>query len=145
MIETDTKLNRTNKLNIIIKYLLSVGNKMVIAKKYSGVTNHYWRAEDITCLKNTIQAVGPNFTLPDNNVLKSDQQDHLPISLKLSKTAKQATVLPHLNNSSLVSFEQLCDDNCKVLLNKKYIYLVKDNDLILEGHHNQSDGLWDIL
>ena len=92
---------------------------MVIAKGDSGATIHYWREENMTCLKDIIRAVGPNVTLPNNSVLQSDQQDQLPISSNLSKTAQQSTVLPHLKSSSLVSLGQLCDDKYKVLLDKK--------------------------
>ena len=63
----------TNKLNVIKKYLLSVRNKLVIAERDNGDTNNYWREAYITCLKNFIQVIGPNITLPDHSVLISDQ------------------------------------------------------------------------
>ena len=91
---------------------------MVIANGDRRATNHYWREEDMTCLKNIIRAVGPNITLPNNSVLKSDQQGYLLISSKLSKIVQQATVLPHLKSSSLI-LGQLCDDSCNILLVKK--------------------------
>ena len=58
--------------------------------------------------------------------------------------AKKATVLPDLKSSSLISLGQLCDDNCKVLLDKKKLQVFKENDVILEGIRNPKDGLWDI-
>ena len=48
MIGTDKKVNIIDKLNVIIKYVLSIGNKMVITKGDSGATNHYWREEAMT-------------------------------------------------------------------------------------------------
>ena len=39
---------------------------------------------------------------------------------------------------------QLYDDNCKILLDLKKLYVVKDKDLILEGMRHLQDGLWDI-
>ena len=53
-------------------------------------------------------------------------------------------MLTHLNSFSLVSLVQLCDDNCKMLLDRKSLYVVKNKELILRGHRNQNDGLWDI-
>ena len=100
MFGTDSKVMITNKLNLIQKYLLSVGKKSVIVKVNSGATNHYWRKEDMACLYMIQHAIGPEFILPDNSVIKSDPQDHLPISQKLSQEARKATVLTHLKSSS---------------------------------------------
>ena len=128
MFGTDNKVIITNKLNLIKKYLLSVRVKVVIAKGDSGAINYYWRKEDIACLQMIQYAIGPEVTLPDNSVIKSDQQDHLPISQKLSQEAQKATVLPHLKSSSLVSLGQLCDNNCKMSLDKKKLYVVKNKE-----------------
>ena len=50
MFGTDNKMKITNKLNLIQKYLLSVGKRVVIAKGDSGTTNRYWRKEDVVFL-----------------------------------------------------------------------------------------------
>ena len=125
MFGTDNKIKPTNKLNLIQKYLLSVRKRVVIAKGDSGETNHYWRKEGITCLQMIQRVIGPEVTLPDNSVIKFDQQGQLPISKKLLSEAQKATVLPNLKISSLVSVGQLCDDNCKLLLDKKSLYVGK--------------------
>ena len=39
---------------------------------------------------------------------------------------------------------KFCDDDCQVLLDKKILYVVKENFLVLQGDRNQYDGLWDI-
>ena len=127
MFGTDNKVKITNKLNLIQRYLLSVG-KVVIPKGDSGATNRYWKKEDIACSQMVQRVIGPEVILPHNSVIKSDQQGHLPISKKLSSDDQKATVLPHLKSSSLVSLVKLCDDKCKVLLDRKNLYVVKNKE-----------------
>ena len=42
-----------------------------------------------------------------------------------------------------MSLGQLCDDDCKVELDKKNLKVFKKEKLIMKGHRNKSDGLWD--
>ena len=65
-------------------------------------------------------------------------------SHKLSEKAKKATILNNLHSSSLLSFGQLCDDGCDVLLQSKKCYVIKNKDIILQGTRNIYDKLWDI-
>ena len=53
-------------------------------------------------------------------------------------------VLPSLKRSSLISLGQLCDNDCRVILDKKKLYIDKDDKLVLEGNRNRTNGLWDI-
>ena len=82
--------------------------------------------------------------LPNATNIIPSLQGHLPLSNKLPMKAKKATVLPDLKSSSLISLRQLCDDDCKVLLDKKKLQVFKENDVILEGTRNLKDGLWDM-
>ena len=68
----------------------------------------------------------------------------LPLHKKLSKKAKQGHILPNLTSSSLVALGPLCDNGCTVILTDKTLTAVKDNNVILRGLWNRSDGLWDI-
>ena len=43
-----------------------------------------------------------------------------------------------------MSLGQLADDGCVIFLNKAYLKVFKNFDLILQGFRNKSDGLWDI-
>ena len=116
----------------------------LIAKGDSAATSHYWRNEDTACLKNIRNVQGPSVTLPNNVAIASNRQGQLSLNSKLSLSAQKATILPNLKSSSLISLGQLCDDDCEILLNKKRLYVVKDKDVILQGHRNYDDGLWDI-
>ena len=118
--------------------------KNIKAKGDSGASNHYWRLADLDVFDELITKTGPTVALPDNTTLTSSQQGILPLSTELSVKAKTAVILDNLQSSSLISFGQLCDDDCEVLLQKKKCYVVKNKNIILEGTRNASDKLWDI-
>ena len=99
---------------------------------------------DKKCLTNLKISPGPTVTLPNNEQISSTEQGQLPLHSKLSNTALTAAVLPGLQSSSLISLGQLCDDDCDILLNKKSLFVVKDNELMMEGLRNKGDKLWDI-
>ena len=72
------------------------------------------------------------------------EHGNLPLSRKLSETAQIATILLELRSSSLLSLCQLFDDDCDILLNKKKMYVIKEDELTIQGARNKLDGLWDI-
>ena len=87
---------------------------------------------------------GPTITLPDASTLTATQAGLIPTSNLLSKKAKRATIVPGLKTSSLIALPQLCDDGCKVLLDDKHLYAIKDKQVVMKGYRNQQDKLWDI-
>jgi hypothetical protein len=82
--------------------------------------------------------------LPDNTSIKATESGHLPLSNLLTQNAKKAHVLRDLHSASLISLGQLCDDNCNIILTKEHLTIFKNNQLIITGTRNQTDGLWDI-
>ena len=117
---------------------------VTIAKGDSGASKHYWRPQDKNCLTNVQPYTAVAVTLPNSSSITSETKGQLPLSTKLSSKAKEAIVLPQLQSSSLISLGQLCDDNCNIQLNKKELKVYKNNELVMKGFRNQSDGLWDI-
>ena len=115
----------------------------IIAKADSGASNHYWMIKDQSILNNLFQQLGPTVFLPNNQSITSTAHGHLPLPT-LSKNSTKAHVLPGLQNSSLLSLGQLCDDGCIVHLTKSTLHVFKNNDLILTGLRNPHDGLWDV-
>ena len=83
-------------------------------------------------------------TLPNSNTISSQTKGKLPILSKLSPRAREAIVLPQLKSLSLISLGQLCDDNCKIHLDKKELKVHKEKELVMKGYRNLSDRLWDI-
>ena len=118
--------------------------KVVVTKRDSTVSGHYWREEDIDCLQNMIDKKGADVMLSDSPQINSTLQSKLPLPSSLSKESSTAVVLPYLKSSLLTSLDQLCDDDYRVILNKKNIYVEKDDKLVLESDRNLIDGLWDI-
>ena len=82
--------------------------------------------------------------LPNGDTISASSKRILPISSKLSTQVRTAMILLGLNSASLISIDQLCDDECNIYLNKKTLIAVKDKEIILEGTRNHTDGLWDI-
>ena len=95
-------------------------------------------------LQNVSDKKGPSVMLPDSSTIHENQQGKLPLSSSLSNEASNVVVILSLKSSSLILLGQLCDDACREILNKKNIYVAKDNQMVLEGHKNLTDGLWDI-
>lgn len=48
--------------------------------------------------------------------IKSTAAGQLPLAPTLSNSAQKAAILEDLQSASIISFDQLRDDNCKVLL-----------------------------
>ena len=76
--------------------------------------------------------------------LVATKKGQLPLCNQLSKKAKEVAILEGLNSASLISFGQLCDDDCQVLLDKYECRVTKANKLVMHGTRNKTDGLWDI-
>ena len=116
-------------------------------KADSGASRHYIRQSDTNILQQ-IKTItdGPCVSLPDNTVMTGTQQGYLPLDrTSLSPNATQAHVFPHLSSASLLSLGQLCDDDCKVYLDKHSLQVYKHDKVVLTGKRNYTDGLWDVL
>lgn len=99
--------------------------------------------KDKNILSNIIEQAGPTVFLPNNDHISSNAAGHLPIP-SLSKESTKAHLLPGLQNSSLLSLGQICDDDCIIHLTKSNLYIFKDQKLLLTGYRNHRDGLWDV-
>ena len=82
---------------------------------------------NITSLQN-----GPKAILPNQTTIQADSIVILPLHPSLSKVAQTAYSFPNLNNESLLSVGQLCDDDCEVLFDKKKVQILKNNKIILQ-------------
>ena len=67
----------------------------------------------------------------------------LPLTTELTSKAKQAHVFTELK-TPLLSLGQLADDGCEIVLSESKLTASKNNNIILTGYRNYSDGLWDI-
>ena len=119
-------------------------NAVVIAKGDSGASSHYIRPQDERVLNNVQHRTGPEVTQPDGTNLNITGTGDLPLHKSLSAQARKGHILPNLTSSSLVALGPLCDDGCTVILTDKTLTAVKNNNIVLRGHRNRSDDLWDI-
>ena len=70
-------------------------------------------------------------------------EGNIPLSA-LSDQATNTEIFPNLNHS-LISLDQLCDDNCIITLTKQDRIIKKNNKTILQGKQSTSgDKLWQI-
>ena len=86
---------------------------------------------------------GPTVHLADDTTIKSTSKGILPLTSTLSDSAKEAHLFSELK-SPLLSLGQLCDDGCEIHLSKTELTASKNNNIILKGYRNPSDGLWDV-
>ena len=85
----------------------------------------------------------PVAALPDKSIIQASHQGFLPFP-KVSRDAQKVLVYPNLTNASLLSIGQFCDDGCAAVFTKTSMYIIKNNDLIIHGRRNKTDGLWDV-
>ena len=116
----------------------------IIAKGDSGATDHYIREEDKSILHNIHQSYSTAIVQPDGAILNADKRGFLNLPPELSEEALQATIVPSLKSTSLISLGKLCDDGCEVKLNSKTLQATKNNKIVVTGIRNHQDGLWDI-
>ena len=116
--------------------------KPPILKADSGATKTYIQSKHAHFLQNKYQLKdGPYATLPDNSKIQATIRGTLPLHPSLAPTA---LVYPNLNNESLLSIGQLCDDGCIAIFEKSKLSILKNGKVILSGHRNSTDGLWDV-
>ena len=66
----------------------------------------------------------PEVLLPDTSMLKAAMESQLPLGYLVIMRAKETVVFDNLQ-CSLIYIGQLCDDDCKILLNKNKLYAFK--------------------
>ena len=117
----------------------------VTAKADSGASCHCFKKSDEVILNNLQHdSNGPTLLLPNLQTIKANRKGSLPINLSPAATSANIFNEDDLKNASLISLGQLCDDDCKVFLDKHKLLVYKDNKKIIHGSRNRSDGLWDV-
>ena len=106
--------NFTNFINTLtVIPPLKTNLPQLVCKADSGASRTYFKQSEKTILLNRQKLLhGPQVNLPDGKTLQALETGTMPLHHLLSLAAKEAKVLPGLNNSSLISIGQLCDDGC---------------------------------
>ena len=138
--------NKCNKKIFNFKSKLSIiPPNLNIAKADSGASTHSFCISDKKLLNNIRKMTNaPKCQLPDGTIISPKEQGEIKQFKNLSESAKLAYVHPALKSASLISIGQLCDDGCTATFDKTKLEIIKNNKIIVQGHRNPDDGLWDI-
>ena len=95
---------------------------VVVAKADSGALQHYFKTANVAAVKNcTSTIVGPTVSLLDGTTMMATHKGNLELAPTLTKKETSVHVFSGIENSSLLSIGQLCDDDCVAVLNKHKI------------------------
>ena len=108
----------------------------------SGASNHYL-TKNAPCSKAKPIFFGPIVTLPGGDTMQANKQTSLEHP-QLSPSANKAYIFPALKSANLLSVGQLCDDDCYVIFDKQQVLVFKHNQIILQGHRNHHNGMWQV-
>ena len=85
----------------------------------SGASYNFLKENDPDILQNKKPLLkGPSAQFPDGTIISSTQDGYLPIP-SLSSNATHSLVYPGIQNSSLLSIGQICDDGCIAIFDSK--------------------------
>ena len=108
----------------------------------TGATNTFFKNNHKPYLQNVKKlSNGPTAALPNNTRINASHEGTLNLHPKLKL---KTLIFPNLKNESLLSIGQLCDQNCRAIFDKYKMHILKDNQIILQGDRDGTDGLWKI-
>ena len=130
--------------SISMNNISSSSNTVFNAKLDSGASRHFFKTEHAKFLTN-VQPIknGPIAHLPNNTTVQASHKATIKLHENISKMASEVLIFPNLQNESLISIGQLCDDDCIIIFTKEKFYVTKNGLCLYHGDRNKSDGLWD--
>jgi hypothetical protein len=152
-----TKTNNMGGSQVSIDWLLGVTSKINNKTFYdcrtppllkhnetalvdSGCTGHFLLS-NAPCLNNTLASNTLTVRLPNGQTMKSTHTATLDIP-QLSKVTKAAHVFPAMENNSLLSVGQLCDEVYSVLFRTDGVKILNEKQkIIMKGPRDHATGL----
>ena len=125
--------------NLIFNYLVTASQTRAITD--SGCTIHFLGA-NTPCTNKLATTNGILVGFPDGSNMQAMHTALLPFP-QLSLAARRANIFPALQNRSLISIGQLCDDGFFATFRKEHLTLVKQ-DITITGNRNTSNGIYHI-
>ena len=99
----------------------------------SGASYNFIKQADTSLLEHKKELKnGPPAQLPNGTAITPTQDGFLPIS-SLSAKAKHSLVYPGIQNASLLSIGQMCDDGCIAIFDANNMSIIKNDEIILTG------------
>ena len=109
----------------------------------TAATHHFLDQQAMQHCADVIPASGPTVIVANGGTIVPHSQCTLPLSTTLSSQAKHGYVFDDLRTGSLISLDQLCDDECIRIFSKYKLRILKDNKIIIEERRTDN-GLWEI-
>jgi hypothetical protein len=107
----------------------------------SGFTGHFLLS-NAPCLNKTLTTNHLTVILPNGQTMKSTHTVTLDIP-QLSKAAKASHIFPAMENNSLLSVGQLCDEGYFVLFSSDEVKILDEKQKnIMKGNRDCATGLW---
>ena len=82
--------------------------------------------------------------MANGNIIKPDLRSTLKLSNKLSSKAQPAYFFSDITTGSLLSMGQLYDDDCVAIFTEFDVKILKQNQVILTGLRDRTNGQWNI-
>ena len=144
--KSSSKIDKLHSTNFISSFHLPSldSNTLEIAKLDSGASNHYQQASKQNVCTNICPAPKVKIKLPDSTFAESNKWTTLPLSKKFSEAARTTRIVPKLSSTNLLSVGTVCDDDAIAIFNSQNVYIIKGNEIILEGFRNNHDNLYDV-
>jgi hypothetical protein len=109
----------------------------------SGCTGHFLLS-NFPCLNKNLTTNPLTVRLPNGQTMKSTHTATLDIT-QLSKSAKAAHIFPAMENNSLLSVGQLCDEGYCLLFSIDEVKILNEKQKnIMKGNRDCATGLWRI-
>jgi hypothetical protein len=78
------------------------------------------------------------------HTITANKAVQIPLSPQLSTKATKGHLFQDLQSGSLISIDQLCDEDCVALFAKSEMAVYKDGAVIIQGKRDSTNGLWSI-
>ena len=87
---------------------------------------------------------GSTVQLPNKGTMIVTRKEKIPLACSIRAHEKKVHIFDVLHSDSLFYLCQMCDNDCVAILDKNGINIHNSKTLIIKGHRNNKDGLWDI-
>ena len=85
-----------------------------------------------------------NVSLPNNTIISPTHYAYLNMP-NLPKAATKVYLFPDIHDRLLLSVAQFCDNGYTVEFNNKYVFILENREIILQGTRATVNGMWFIL
>ena len=94
----------------------------------------YYITEDQLPICNEVEnTIGPYVKVANGRVMTPTKKAILPLLKEFTRDAKVVYSFNNLKSGTLISIDQLCDDNCTAIFTKYDVKVMKNNKVLIKG------------